>query len=77
MTPTKISIFEIICDRFGLFHNSELNIFLDAGHRAIFQSHSAFLDQTLRFSAELTWMRHCRFIGKRVWTTRLARGDTI
>jgi pimeloyl-ACP methyl ester carboxylesterase len=29
--------------------NSELSIFPDAGHGAIFQYHSAFLDQTLRF----------------------------
>jgi pimeloyl-ACP methyl ester carboxylesterase len=29
--------------------HSELSIFPDAGHGAIFQYHSAFLDQTLRF----------------------------
>jgi pimeloyl-ACP methyl ester carboxylesterase len=29
--------------------HSELSIFPDAGHGAIFQCHSAFLDQTLRF----------------------------
>jgi pimeloyl-ACP methyl ester carboxylesterase len=29
--------------------NSELSIFPNAGHGAIFQYHSAFLDQTLRF----------------------------
>lgn len=29
--------------------HSELSIFPDAGHGAIFQYHSAFLEQTLRF----------------------------
>ena len=33
----------------GKLPHSELSIFPDAGHGAIFQCHSAFLDQTLRF----------------------------
>jgi len=54
---------------------AELSIFPDAGHGAIFQYHSAFLDQTLRFLPELTLMRHCRVIGKRVRTD--CQGGTI
>jgi hypothetical protein len=43
-------VVELVCK----LPHSELSIFPDAGHGAIFQDHSAFLDQTLRFSAELT-----------------------
>jgi len=43
--------------------HSQLSIFPDSGHGAIFQYHSAFLDQTVRFLQKLTLIRHCRFTG--------------